>query len=326
MYKELIKTKIIFPPLCAAVFMLLLLCFPSYASAGVKSSIIMCCELIVPSLFPFFIACSLLNETELSAAVGRKLAPLAAKLFGVSGIGATAFITGVTGGYPLGASYIADLRRKNLIESKEASHLLIFCNNSGPAFIIGAAGCGIFGSVRAGFFLYGIHIISALLYGIIFSPETPYKRGSGHCEKAVVSLSAAVTNSVKSAVAATVSVCGFITAFSVVGGILTGTGILFQASGALSHTTGAELGWCRAFLFGILELGNGIGNMSGFVISPENLALTAFLLGFGGISVHFQTFAMISGTDIKAARYIIGRLFIALLGSASALLGSYFLF
>jgi ABC-type uncharacterized transport system ATPase component len=48
----------------------------------------------------------------------------------------------------------------------------------------------------------------------------------------------------------------------------------------------------------------------------ENLALAAFLIGWGGISVHCQTAAVIAGTDIKSARHTVGRL---LHGAISAL-------
>lgn len=306
--------------------MLLLLCFAPYAASGVKNSLNMCFELILPSLFPFFVGCSLMNETGLSIKLGQKLSPLAAKLFGVSGVGATAFITGVTGGYPLGAAYIADLRKRECISSNEASHLLSFCNNSGPAFIIGAAGYGIYSSVKVGFFLYFVHILSAMIYGVIIYPKAPFVGDIMPKAKNEKSFSSAVTASVKSAITTSLSVCGFIMAFAVLSGILTGTGILYQIAGEFSQFLGAELQWCRVLLFGIIELGNGIGCMAGLSINPLNLALTAFLLGFGGVSVLFQTYAMISGTDIKAARYIIGRLFVSLLGGSIALLGSFILF
>ena len=58
--------------------------------------------------------------------------------------------------------------------------------------------------------------------------------------------------------------------------------------------------------------------MQGLALSPENLALAAFILGWGGVSVHFQTFAMLDGTDIKTARYVIGRFLIAAIAAITA--------
>ena len=134
-----------------------LLIFPDAAADAVRSGLEMCAGVIIPSLFPFFIATNLINELGVSRLFANALTPFGAKVLGVSGHGVAAFIIGVTGGYPLGASYIAGLRKSSLIDGSEASRLLIFCNNSGPAFIIGAAGVGIFSSVTVGFFLYAVH-------------------------------------------------------------------------------------------------------------------------------------------------------------------------
>ena len=177
-----------------------------------------------------------------------------------------------------------------------------------------------------GFFLYAVHILAALIWGVILSTG-----GSGDicydddvlAEKSVPD---AVTNAIKKSAEATVNICAFITAFSALNGILDAMGLLSSVSGEMSRGTGAELSWCRALLAGILELGNGIGSMEGLSVSPINLALAAFILSWGGLSVHFQSFAMISGTDIKTARYMIGRFLIALTAAALALLGGAILY
>ena len=53
------------------------------------------------------------------------------------------------------------------VSREEAERLLGFCNNSGPAFIVGAVGAGIFGSPSVGLALYGIHILAAVLTGLL---------------------------------------------------------------------------------------------------------------------------------------------------------------
>ena len=302
-----------------------LLVFPKAAAAAVRDGLIMCAQLIIPSLLPFFIAVNLLNELGASRLVSNMLSPLGARL-SISGHGVTAFIIGVTGGYPLGAAYVARLRSRELIGCGEASRLLVFCNNSGPAFIVGAAGIGAFSSAAAGFFLYAVHILAALIFGLINSPKAPCDIRYDDDLFAPVSFSAAFTASVKRSAESVIGVCAFILAFSAVSGVLDGMGIVQTVAGELSYRLGAELGFCRALLAGILELGNGIGGMTGLGISPQNLALAAFILSWSGLSVHFQTFAMTAGTDIKTARYMIGRFCIALIAAAMALLGAAFVF
>lgn len=78
--------------------------------------------------------------------------------------------------------------------------------------------------------------------------------------------------------------------------------------GTLSARLGLELHFARALCTGVLELGTGIGAMQGLTPTPGNLALAAFLIGWGGVSVHCQTAAVIAGTDIKSARHTAGRL------------------
>lgn len=298
-----------------------LLIFPKAAAEAVKEGLMMCGQMIIPSLFPFFIAVNLLNELGASRLISNALAPFGARL-GISGQGVSAFIIGMTGGYPLGAAYIARLRSQGLIGREEASRLLVFCNNSGPAFIVGAAGVGVFSSAAAGFFLYAVHIFAALIFGVMASPKAPCDICYDEDIFSPVSFSAAITASVRRSADSVIGVCAFVVAFSALNGVLDGMDITRILSGELSYRLGAELCWCRAWLSGILELGNGIGSMAGLEIRPINLALAAFILSWGGLSVHFQTFAMISGTDIKTARYMIGRLIIAIIAASLALLGA----
>lgn len=312
--------------ICAPLFLVLLIVYPDTASASAADGLRMCAELIIPSLFPFFVATKLIGELGISQGLGRLFAPACRRLFNVSGSGGTAFIIGITAGYPMGAAYIASMREKNEISKSEAERLIIFCNNSGPSFIIGAAGVGVFNSSSAGLFLYAVHIIAAVLGGIIFAPVSAENWGDTRCKANSVGFAAAFTNAVKASVSACISICGFIVAFSVLTGILDKIGAFAAASRLLSSVFGLELIWSRAFFCGLLELGNGIGAMSGLSAEPLNLALAAFILGWGGISVHFQTLSVLAGTDIKTARYFIGRFIIALMGSALALLGAAVMF
>ena len=302
-----------------------LLIFPKAAAEAVRDGLTLCAQVIIPSLLPFFIAVNLLNELGASRLVSNALAPFGARL-GISGFGVTAFIIGVTGGYPLGAAYIARLRSQGLIDRGEASRALIFCNNSGPAFIVGAAGIGVFSSAAAGFFLYAVHILAALMFGLMISPKAPCDICYDEDVFSPVSFSAAFTASVKRSADSVIGVCAFILAFSALNGVLGGMGIIYALAGELSYRLGAELGFCRALLIGVLELGNGIGSMTGLGMSPLDLALAAFILSWGGLSVHFQTFAMTAGTDIKTARYMIGRFCVALIAAAMALLGAAVIF
>lgn len=296
--------------------------------ASSREALSLCAELIIPSLFPFFVMSILLNRLGLPKAMSRVLGSLAEKLFNVSGTGVTALIIGLTGGYPLGAAYIADMCRAESISTDEGEQLLSFCNNSGPAFIVGAVGAGTFRSVRAGLYLYGVHIIAAVITGIITRPKT--KAGTNHVDLSFnncsLSFSSIFPDAVKAAVAAVINVCGFVVCFSVIVGLIDSHGAFSSFIGQAASHTGMELHWMRSLFTGLIELGSGIGLMRAMSITPINLALAAFLLGWGGLSVHFQTMAVISDSGIKGALHFAGRLISASIAACLAYIMFYAVF
>ena len=296
--------------LCAMLEMILA---PQQMIESGRYALSLCAELIIPSLFPFFVLSGLLNRLGFAAAIARQLAKPAARLYGVSGAGATAFFMGLVGGYPLGAAYIADMRRQGLVSLEEAERLMGFCSNSGPAFLVGSIGAGVFGSARLGVGLYIIHVLAAAITGLFFRVDGKCR---GNAPAAPRESGGALIESVRQAAQSILSVCGFIVCFCVIIGLLDAHGIFSLLAGQLAQITGLELHAARAALSGFLELGSGIGSMRGLAVSPANLAIAAGIVGWGGVSVHCQTAAVLAGTDIKSARHTVGRL---LHGAISAL-------
>ena len=69
--------------------------------------------------------------------------------------------------------------------------------------------------------------------------------------------------------------------------------------------------WIEDICLGILEITTGIQMVSSISASSLifHLVATAFLLGFGGISVLLQVWSVISKTDLSIKPYIIGKIF-----------------
>lgn len=296
--------------LCALLEMILA---PQQMIDSARYALRLCAELIIPSLFPFFVVSGLLNRLGFSARLAGRLSRPAARLYGISGAGATALFMGLIGGYPLGAAYIADMRRQGLISAEEGERLMGFCNNSGPAFLIGSIGAGVFGSARLGLGLYIIHILSALITGLFFRGSGRYKAQLPHLPE---SRGSALIDSVRQAAQSILSVCGFIVCFCVIIGLMDAGGYFSLFAGRLSALTGLELHAARALLSGVLELGSGIGAMRGLSPSPVNLAIAAGIVGWGGVSVHFQTYAVLAESDIKGDLHLTGRLICCAVSSA----------
>lgn len=295
------------------------------ASAACREALEMCFCLLIPSLFPFFVLSGFLNRVGLPGLLGKTLAPFASRLFGVSGAGASALPIGLTGGYPAGAAYIADMEKSGSVSRQEAERLLAFCNNSGPAFIVGAVGVGVFGSVRLGLLLYGIHILSAFLTGVFFRGKHPCPEIQDE-QLDAVDPALALVDAVKQAISAILSVCGFAVFFSVLLRLLDAGGVISALCSFLASRFAFDPRFVRAMLTGLFELGSGTAAMQGLRPCPESLALAAFLLGWGGISVQFQTLAVLAESKITGALHPAGRLMSAGFGAVLAYLAGFILF
>lgn len=301
----------LFSALCA---LFVLICASRQVIESSRYGLRLCIELILPSLFPFFLLSILLSRLGFPQWLGKLLGPVATRLFRVSGAGATALFVGLTGGYPMGAAYLAELLRDGLITEREGERLLAFCNNSGPAFLVGAIGAGVFGSGRIGLRLYGVHILAALLTGLLLRgrgavigrKETDIPDAGGR-------LARLLPEAVQQSVTALLNVCGFVVCFSVFTGLLEASGVLDVGVRFLGTFSSADPTALRALLIGFWELGSGIGALCGLPPTPLHLALAAALVGWGGISVHFQTLAVLSDTELKGALHTAGRLIHAVL-------------
>jgi len=273
------------------VFFTLMLRSP-LAAEGAKSGLSVCAGSLVPSLLPFFTLSNLLSAMGLSDILSDRAGGLMRRLFHISGAGAQAFFLGLTGGYPLGASAVASLRREGRLSRDEAERLLAFSNNSGPAFILGAVG-GVLQSPLAGGILYVSHILAAVCVGFLLRGKAlPADDPPDNAPKAP-SFARAFPQAAAKAVSSTLAVCGYVVLFSAMLGMLTP----LQALPPL----------LRAVCTGFLELGSGAAALAGLAPAPETLAAASFLLGWGGLSVHCQTLAAVEGTDIRTARHTIGR-------------------
>lgn len=169
-------------------------------------------------------------------------------------------------GYPLGAASVAGLVERGEVSREEGGRLLGFCNNSGPAFILGAGGHR---RVRRRALwaaaLRGAHPRGAHGRGAALALATPRGGEAAEIRPARAgALPAAVTASVRNML----NVCGFVIAFGVVTGTLDAVGLLPALALDLSRLTGLEISASRAAIVGFFELGGGVGAMRGLAATP----------------------------------------------------------
>lgn len=273
----------------------------------VSAALALCARSVVPALFPFLVVSTLLLRLGFGELAAPWLAGLMEPLFRVDGVGSSALLLGLVGGYPIGPRTTAELYRQGALRRDEAERLLTFSNNSNPVFLISVLGLGVFGSVRAGLWLWLIHVCAALLTGLLF-------RGLGRGRKTVPpaisfqapSLPAAFVSSVRDSAGTMLSVCAFVTFFYVL----------------ISPLTALPGPWAA--------LAVGCGEL--FSLTPllpcdrTGFLLAAGCAGWGGLSVFCQTAALLDGTDLPLAPCLLGKLTHGLLSALLAALVSLWLF
>ncbi|MDP4108700.1 MAG: sporulation protein [Bacillota bacterium] len=284
--------------------------------SAARSSIHMCLDVVVPSLFPFLTVSSLFIELGLASFVGSALNGAMHRLFGVSGACAPAFALGLIGGYPVGVKTAVSLYEKKLCTKEETERLLAFCNNSGPAFILGAVGAGVFASSACGFLLYITHALSAVTVGAVFrlfyGKISFRKIAEPRSEFYVRDFPQVFIASVKSGFGAVLNISAFVIFFSVFIELLSVSYVLNFISGALFFLfspLGVSLSDCLRLSTGFFELTSGVMSLSasGAPLASK-LAMAAFMLGFAGVSVHFQALSFMAGTGLKKTPYFAGKL------------------
>ena len=220
-----------------------------------REGLALCAGSVIPALFPFLAVSSLLLKLGFGDALAGPLAPLMG-LYRLPGEAAGALVLGLAGGYPVGARTAAELYAQGALTRDEAERLLTFCNNANPAFLLSGLGLGVLGSVRAGLWLWLIHIFSALVTGLVLARK-PGRQGGGRAlprkaPAAAGSFPELLVGAVQGALGAILGICAFVELFYVLGlplrrlpapwgAGLAGAVELFSASAALQGALSAGI-------------------------------------------------------------------------------------
>ncbi|MBQ8636575.1 MAG: hypothetical protein IJ423_01085 [Clostridia bacterium] len=282
---------------------LLILCYPQNAMDYATSGMTLCADVLVPSLFPFFVCSGLLIYSGFCESLSKIFGKVMMPLFNINGSGAAAFILGIISGYPLGAQTAIKLYENKSISQTECERLLAFCNNSGPLFILGSVGVAIYHSPRLGMMLYFSHILAAVTVGVLFrfyksNNEISQQRVYEKETKSMGEIfSVALSGSIKSIL----TVCGAVVFFSVVANLV------------------ADLlpnGIIRTVFIALSELTSGIKGISQMPLATgTKLILSSAAAGFAGFCVHLQVMSVAAGKKVSLVPYIAGKVMHAILAA-----------
>lgn len=315
------KLKNLLIPTCICLFTVFLLVFSNNNLSSAKTGLSLWANSVVPSLLPFFIATELLGYTNVISFLGKSLTKFMKPIFNVPGEGAFPFIMGIISGYPMGAKIVSNFKEQGVCTQEECERLLAFTNNSGPLFIIGTVGVGLFKDTKTGFLLFITHILACITVGFLFRWWKTNKRKnkttldnsiSSTNTVSICNLGEVLASCIMNAINTIFLIGGFIILFSVIISILKSSRILEILGNTLSpllNIFGISNNFLESTITGLLELTNGIcliASIPNKYIST-NIIICAFLLGFGGISIMLQILSITSKAKISIKPYIIGK-------------------
>jgi len=356
--KKVVYLKQLALPIICTAFILCLIVFSDKALKAAANGLKLWLNIVVPSLFPFFVASDLLNTTGFVRAAGVLLEPIMKPLFNVPGCGSFPFALGVVSGYPVGAKITASMRAKNMLTKTEAERLIAFTNNSGPLFIIGAVAAGMFKMPSVGLFLLLCHIAACITVGIIFrfyginrkkskknnksypsgysssmqtaiNRENIFKRFKQELFKSASyesqNLGSILASAIKDSIMTILSIGGFIILFSVIINLLRETGLIRAASLMLEpllSPVGISSDIITSVLSGVFEITTGTNLVStADATMTQKLCAASLIIGWAGLSVHSQVLSIISSTDLSIKPYLFGKLLQGIISALYTFIG-----
>ena len=264
--------------------------------------LILCAKTVIPSLFPFMVISELILSLGIGELLCRPFAPLCRFLFRISKTGACAVLLGMLCGFPIGAKCAMTALENGKIDRLEAERILNFSNNPSSAFLISAVGVSLWGNRRFGITLYIIALLSQILTGILFArlkkeslshipseakaPHTPRPFGIG-----------IFTDAVRNSCFSMLLVCAYVVFFSALVGTL---GILLDRFSLPPVFSAA--------VFCLFELSGGVSNAAALPSPTVAALLTAFAIGWSGLSVHCQILSICDGHGIRFRSYFLSKI------------------
>lgn len=263
----------------------LLVINPAAASEAVRGSVADCLETIVPSLFAFTVLAVYLQRSGLYKIALRPVTIPLSRLLRMDEELCAVFVLSNVGGYPVGVKLLSELVRGGRLSRENAARMLCCCFGSGPAFVVGIVGIGVFGNTAAGLALFGIFFAASLIIAAAVRSRGEITLDSKK-DKELDLTADSFVSSVISGAKVMFTVCVMIVGFSVVTSLLRTLGVY----------SAAEILFKNSAIFpALLE----VTRIKSVAAAEYAFPLCAALLSFGGVCVLMQISALSNGIPLK---------------------------
>lgn len=283
-----ICSLIIFAVIFAAALSVI---FPQIGIKGAKRGMVICADVIIPSLFPFtvfvlfIINSGVLDKLKFTEKITIKVFHQSYEMFSV-------MLMSFVGGYPVGARLINELYRQEKIDKKTSHLMQCYCVNAGPAFIVTAVGVGMFSSESVGYALLSAHLISSFILAIVFGRMIKPQNVVFKQSKAA-DITENFISSTSAASSSVLGICAFVILFSMINSYIEAFCVKFKSFKILMYLTEVTSG----------------------VAMTDNIIFAAFILGFSGFCIWMQVLSSSNDCGINIFLFSLSRLLHGLISS-----------
>ncbi len=322
---NIVRRKLDFSLFFVLIFLALIFIFVPSLSDSVIDGIKLFFACVLPSLFPYFFITAILTELKTTSKISNVLSKPMNKLFKVNGACGYAFFMSVIAGFPMGAKLVSDLKEKGVLTQTESVRASAFCSTSSPVFLIVSVGSVMFRNSLFGLLLFISNILSAVIVGVIFSFYKRRERSSDYKINITENVDFVFSDCVYSAVNSSLFVGAVITLFYTLTEVLVTLKILSPLTLVLNKIF-QNTNLSNGITLGLFEITKGLKSVSSGGITFWALPVSAFIVGFGGVSVIAQSVAFLKKAKIKTAPFLLAKTFSAVLSFLIGLIFSLIFF
>lgn len=299
-------TRATFVGLLFLIVIVLIAINPAKYSAVAFKGLEVWAKVLVPSLLPFFVLTKLLSATGAIDGVCTLFAPITTKFYKCPQKSSYVFFMSIITGYPVGSKLVADLYNSNQISKTDAIKMTSFCSTSGPMFILGTVGIGMFANAKIGYIILLSHILGAITNGLFYRnikqannttlTNQPTQTKTNHTQstqKTITTNSFNFSQSIMASVESLLLIGGVICFTFVLLEVLT-SNALFVSFANLLNKCGLNANLLTAIICGLGEITKGCLMLSSTIVN-SNIAclICTFLISFGGIATFLQAYAFL---------------------------------
>ncbi len=281
--KTVITTILVILSLWCAIF------YSKECKNGIINGMSFCVSVLIPSLFIFMVIASYISDSTFADFLSRILKKPTLVILNLPPVCSSVILLSIIGGYPVGARCVANLYKNKSISKDVANKLSMMAVCSGPGFVINYVGCALLNSKQAGVILFISQFISYVFVMLVCSRLIKTKcdyvdiDDTKHKKTGLVD---AVCDGCKS----TVNMCAMV--------------ILFSALISICETVFKDFPVLLDYVCALLEVTYACNKLSHIY----SLTALSFIVGFGGICVHFQIFSALKDVGINKGLFFLFRI------------------